>query len=104
MRERPSGSAHDNLEHLISQCDPSVKYNNNSAPHILIIFYYSVVAALAPNSGLLGASQEDAALVDQWIHLAESEVDTYVDYVRALCKGAFAYNKLVSRSCSVLMS
>ncbi|KAF4611842.1 hypothetical protein D9613_003772 [Agrocybe pediades] len=51
------------------------------------------VASLAPNAGLLGGSTEDAALVDQWIHLVEAELDTYTDLVRALCTGAFPYNK-----------
>ncbi|KAJ7607544.1 elongation factor 1-gamma [Roridomyces roridus] len=45
------------------------------------------VAGLAPNSGLLGKSPEDAALIDQWIHLAESEVDTYTALIRNLVNG-----------------
>ncbi|KIM37877.1 hypothetical protein M413DRAFT_448147 [Hebeloma cylindrosporum] len=51
------------------------------------------IASLAPNSGLLGGSLEDAALIDQWIHLSESEVDSYTDFIRALCKGLYPYNK-----------
>jgi elongation factor 1-gamma len=51
------------------------------------------VASLGPNSGLLGGSPEDAALVDQWIHLAESEVDIYINFIRGICLGRFPYNK-----------
>ncbi|CAA7262226.1 unnamed protein product [Cyclocybe aegerita] len=51
------------------------------------------VASLAPNSGLLGSSTEDAALVDQWAHLAETEVFSNTNQVRGLCLGLFPYNK-----------
>ncbi|EAU87957.1 elongation factor 1-gamma [Coprinopsis cinerea okayama7 len=51
------------------------------------------VASLAPNSGLLGNSTEDAALVDQWVHLVESEVDVYTDFVRTITSGQIPYNK-----------
>ncbi|KIK02882.1 hypothetical protein K443DRAFT_677229 [Laccaria amethystina LaAM-08-1] len=51
------------------------------------------VAALAPNSGLLGHTLQDAALVDQWIHLVESEVDIYTDFIRGICTGVVPYNK-----------
>ena len=60
------------------------------------------MASLGPNSGLLGGSLEEAALVDQWIHLAESEVDIYVNFIRGLCAGRFPYNKPV-RSIIFLM-
>jgi elongation factor 1-gamma len=53
------------------------------------------VAGLAPNSGLLGGTAEEAALIEQWIHLAESEVDVYSNLVRGLCSGRFAYSKQV---------
>ncbi|KIK42724.1 hypothetical protein CY34DRAFT_12214 [Suillus luteus UH-Slu-Lm8-n1] len=39
------------------------------------------VASLAPESGLLGNSIKDAALVDQWIHFAEHEINTFTDYI-----------------------
>jgi elongation factor 1-gamma len=58
------------------------------------------VARLAPNSGLLGGTPEEVALVDQWIHLAESEVDMYSNFVRGLCMGIFGYSKPVRRSSS----
>ncbi|KAG6915480.1 hypothetical protein DXG01_011311 [Tephrocybe rancida] len=45
------------------------------------------VARLAPNAGLLGADPKDAALIDQWTHLAESEVDIYTSFVFGLVKG-----------------
>ncbi|TFK36132.1 glutathione S-transferase C-terminal-like protein, partial [Crucibulum laeve] len=51
------------------------------------------VASLAPNAGLLGHTSEDAALVGQWIHLVESEVDAYTNMVRGLCSGTIPYNK-----------
>jgi len=61
-----------------------------------LIIYIYLVSSLAPNSGLLGGSLEDAALVDQWVHLAESEVDSCTYFIQALCEGSFPYNKLVS--------
>ncbi|KAF7420925.1 hypothetical protein PC9H_011444 [Pleurotus ostreatus] len=52
------------------------------------------LAALAPNSGLLGADLKESALVDQWAHLADSEVDTNVGLIFQLCKGIITpYNK-----------
>jgi len=51
------------------------------------------VASLAPNSGLLGGSLEDSALIDQWIHLCDSEVDTFTNLIHGLCLGRFPYNK-----------
>jgi elongation factor 1-gamma len=51
------------------------------------------VATLAPNSGLLGTSPEEAALVDQWIHLTDSEVDNFTNWIRSLCLGTVPYNK-----------
>jgi len=45
------------------------------------------VATLAPNSGLLGHNKEDAALVDQWIHLTESEVDVNTTQINYLLHG-----------------
>jgi hypothetical protein len=55
-----------------------------------------VVAGLSPNSGLLGSSPEDAALVDQWTHLAETEVHVYTIGTRSLTSGQIPYNKVVS--------
>jgi len=51
------------------------------------------VASFGPNSGLLGGSPEDAALIDQWIHLADTEVDIYINFIRGLCAGRIPYNK-----------
>jgi len=53
------------------------------------------VASLAPNSGLLGGTPEDAALVDQWIHLADSEVGHYTQFIQGICTGRVPYNKQV---------
>lgn len=58
--------------------------------------FLSIVARLAPNSGLLGHSQEDAALVDQWIHLVETEVAIATDNIRFLLDGRISpYSKSV---------
>ncbi|KAF5347242.1 hypothetical protein D9756_009939 [Leucocoprinus leucothites] len=51
------------------------------------------VANLVPNANLLGATPQDAALINQWIHAAETEVDTYDTWVRYLCMGMIPYNK-----------
>jgi len=52
------------------------------------------IAALAPNSGLLGHSKEDAALVDQWIHLFETEADANTSLIQYLVGGHLApYSK-----------
>ncbi|KAF8798648.1 elongation factor 1-gamma [Phlegmacium glaucopus] len=51
------------------------------------------LASLAPNSGLLGGSVEDAALVDQWVNLAESEINNYTQFISDLCDGFYPYNK-----------
>jgi len=51
------------------------------------------ISSLAPNSGLLGGSLEDAALVDQWVHLSESEVDLHTYFIQSICSGLFPYNK-----------
>jgi len=54
------------------------------------------VAGLAPNSGLLGGDPKEAALVDQWIHLSESEVDQYTGLVFQLIRGFLTpYNKTI---------
>ncbi|KAF8994870.1 elongation factor 1-gamma [Cyathus striatus] len=51
------------------------------------------IASLAPNSGLLGHSSEDAALVDQWVHFVESEIDSHTGNIRLICSGKIPYNK-----------
>ena len=56
------------------------------------------VAGLAPNSGLLGGTHQEAALIDQWVHLAETEIDIFTNIVRGLCSGRFAYSKQVRHS------
>ncbi|KAF8169915.1 hypothetical protein K438DRAFT_1967666 [Mycena galopus ATCC 62051] len=45
------------------------------------------IATLAPNSGLLGHTKEDAALVDQWVHLAESEAVYNASQIGYLIRG-----------------
>ncbi|KAF9529880.1 glutathione S-transferase C-terminal-like protein [Crepidotus variabilis] len=51
------------------------------------------ISSLAPNSGLLGATAEDAALIHQWIHLADFEVDNSVTSIRGICLGMVPYSK-----------
>jgi hypothetical protein len=41
---------------------------------LVLIAAIHQVAGLALNSGLLGSDLKDLALIDQWIHLAESEI------------------------------
>ncbi|KAJ7038864.1 elongation factor 1-gamma [Mycena alexandri] len=52
------------------------------------------IATLAPNSGLLGNNKEEAALVDQWVHLAEAELDINTSQIRYLISGTLSpYSK-----------
>ncbi|THU94244.1 elongation factor 1-gamma [Dendrothele bispora CBS 962.96] len=51
------------------------------------------IASLAPNSGLLGTSAGEAAQVDAWTHLVESEIDSRTDVVNAITSGRIAYSK-----------
>ncbi|KAJ7613719.1 hypothetical protein DFH06DRAFT_1344480 [Mycena polygramma] len=44
-------------------------------------------ASLAPKSGLLGKTTEEAALVNQWVHLVESEVDFNTTQINYLVRG-----------------
>jgi hypothetical protein len=56
----------------------------------------STVAGLALYSGLLGHSHEDAALVDEWIHFAETEVASMTDMIKYLvAEELTSYNKAV---------
>ncbi|KAL0952698.1 hypothetical protein HGRIS_006934 [Hohenbuehelia grisea] len=45
------------------------------------------LATLAPNSGLIPSDPKDAALVDQWVHLAESELEVANSTIFWLVKG-----------------
>ncbi|CCO33241.1 Elongation factor 1-gamma Short=EF-1-gamma [Rhizoctonia solani AG-1 IB] len=51
------------------------------------------IASLAPNSGLLGASPTDAALVDQWVSYLDSEILSRASTLWRLLTGEFPYNK-----------
>ncbi|CAE6446673.1 unnamed protein product, partial [Rhizoctonia solani] len=51
------------------------------------------IASLAPNSGLLGTSPTDAALVDQWVSFIDSEIQAKAYTLLGLLKGQFPYNK-----------
>ncbi|CAE6473983.1 unnamed protein product [Rhizoctonia solani] len=51
------------------------------------------IASLAPNSGLLGTSPTDAALVDQWVSFVDSEVQGPGYTLIALCRGTYPYSK-----------
>ncbi|KAI6115013.1 elongation factor 1-gamma [Pisolithus croceorrhizus] len=52
-----------------------------------------IVASISPNSGLLGGTAEDAALVDQHVHLAETEIQTSLQYSYMMINGYIPYNK-----------
>ncbi|KAJ7063805.1 glutathione S-transferase C-terminal-like protein [Mycena amicta] len=57
------------------------------------------LASLAPGSGLLGKTATDAALVDQWIHLGESEVDFFTNQINNLVHGTVGpYNKGIHKN------
>ena len=65
---------------------------------IVTLNFRFTVATLAPNSGLLGSSNEEAALVEQWSHFGETEIAAFVGIANALCKGYVTpYNKPVWR-------
>jgi len=51
------------------------------------------VASLAPNSGLLGTSPTDAALVDQWVSFLDSEVAAKSQLLAGLINGRIPYFK-----------
>ncbi|KAJ6626018.1 elongation factor 1-gamma [Mycena sp. CBHHK59/15] len=52
------------------------------------------IAGLASNSGLLGKTTEEAALVDQWIHVMEAEVEANTFMINYLLHGLLApYSK-----------
>ncbi|KAJ1300805.1 hypothetical protein OPQ81_002445 [Rhizoctonia solani] len=51
------------------------------------------IASLAPNSGLLGTSPTDAALVDQWVSFIDSEFQSRGYTLVSLCRGSIPYNK-----------
>ncbi|KAG1725781.1 glutathione S-transferase C-terminal-like protein [Suillus paluster] len=59
------------------------------------------VASLAPESGLFGNSVKDTALVDQWIHFAEHEINAYTDIIWQLVERFFpekAYSEGIHKS------
>ncbi|GJE89103.1 elongation factor 1-gamma [Phanerochaete sordida] len=51
------------------------------------------VASLAPNSTLLPSDVKEAALVEQWISVADNEIGTYVGLINQLCRSVLPYNK-----------
>ncbi|KAG6809684.1 hypothetical protein H0H92_015159, partial [Tricholoma furcatifolium] len=54
------------------------------------------LASLAPDSGLLGKDAKEAALVEQWMHLTEVEVDINTNLIAQLVHGFFKpYNKSI---------
>jgi hypothetical protein len=55
----------------------------------LLFTILSLVASLAPESGLLGDSLKDAALVDQWIHFVEHEISTNTSLIAQLISDNF---------------
>ncbi|KAI5990390.1 hypothetical protein EDD15DRAFT_1161175 [Pisolithus albus] len=53
------------------------------------------IAALSPNSGLLGGTTEDAALVDQYVHFAETEIHSSNELIYMMLNGYIPYNKAI---------
>ncbi|CAG7852904.1 Elongation factor 1-gamma Short=EF-1-gamma; AltName: Full=eEF-1B gamma [Serendipita indica DSM 11827] len=51
------------------------------------------VASLAPNSGLLGNTPQERALVEQWISYLETEIAAPVRFSVRMLGGAWPYNK-----------
>ncbi|KAG2130348.1 hypothetical protein DEU56DRAFT_467073 [Suillus clintonianus] len=51
------------------------------------------LASLAPNSGLLGSTPEDAAVVDQWVHFAETEIAAPVHLIGEMLMNFLPYSK-----------
>jgi len=51
------------------------------------------VASLAPNSGLLGGDAKEAALIDQWLHFGDTEVEGASYMISQLVRGLIPYNK-----------
>ncbi|KAJ7092403.1 elongation factor 1-gamma [Mycena belliarum] len=52
------------------------------------------LATIAPKAGLLGKTKEDAALVDQWVHVVETEVDVNTVLIHHLVLGKLSpYSK-----------
>lgn len=58
--------------------------------------WWQTVAALVPNGNFYGESLQDAALVNQWTHRAETEFDAYLGWLYYICSGIYPYNKAVS--------
>lgn len=56
---------------------------------------FLLVAALAPNANLLGQDLKDSALINQWVHLVESEVDASTGLIMGLLRHYVPYNKPV---------
>ncbi|KAL5520501.1 hypothetical protein ACEPAG_9725 [Sanghuangporus baumii] len=57
------------------------------------------ISSLAPNSGLLGSTPQEAALVDQWSFFAATEVQQYVNLSFWLVKGRITpYNKPIHQN------
>jgi elongation factor 1-gamma len=57
------------------------------------------VATIAPKGGLLGKTKEEAALIDQWMHVMETEVDVHTTSINGLVLGRLSpYSKPVRTS------
>ena len=54
------------------------------------------VASLTPDTGLLGSGPKEYALIDQWMHLTETEVDTPTSLIRFMTAWpVYPYNETV---------
>jgi len=54
---------------------------------------HTVVAGLAPNSGLLGNTLKENALVDQWTHYLESEIQALLHPIARFLRNVIPYHK-----------
>ncbi|EKM52449.1 uncharacterized protein PHACADRAFT_260849 [Phanerochaete carnosa HHB-10118-sp] len=56
------------------------------------------IASLAPNSTLLPPDPKVAALVEQWVSVADHEIGDYVGLINQLCRGVIPYSKPVHQT------
>ncbi|KAK7017971.1 hypothetical protein VNI00_018481 [Paramarasmius palmivorus] len=59
---------------------------------------YAIARYLASLANLLGSTPEQAALVDQWSHLAETEFDIPSTFIERMCRGTLTYSELTHTS------
>ena len=74
-----------------SECSSSL------AQLLVLIVVIPKVAGLNPNTGLLGKDLKDSVLIDQWVHLVDSEIADNTSLIYRLTSGKIVpYSKSVS--------